>query len=1384
MFAGTPQIVAMREKIKDEAALLFNENFYGKLVQGVPVGDALTEARRGVRVNLPDTADWSIPIHISRVGAGPLISRDRSDPTTKVAPLIEMLEKRIEEDGGDLLPLSHFPPTTLAGVTDSGDQEVLVSYLRQSFIAFPTLALNVLQAVSEQNAFFDDSVLDAALRTLSSYLGEAPGMARVRLAQRTVDELLSSQQADRVATCVCRLLDDDMLAEIVAIMVECSAHLRPEVTQAMARASHRLPFSGRLDRSLRQPTTNKIISSHDDRTSLRANLSRHPSLRRSLETSPGWIRICLLLYGGLNPHLRDELEKVENQITAIHTEIRRSSGSSERKVILREMLERLEQRQERIISGQSIFDPEWFHRESPLTAYLLEALRIGQHPEGFAAYLQTGELEIGEETQPDPSLILLVTGNGQDLNKTIRASCLPRVESCLHFLLPLAKKVFPAVIKHLVGSKQEVHFLAVRAAMMTMRLCGGTPQSLLVAARTGPERFKIHFLARMWGYWLSGGPDSLLKLALILDSLEHDPLTQPVVLARSLAEINHITRELPTAVPGNPFFPTTNTLKDTICAVFEVLEGLFPHHAIFIVWVLARLAPLLNDIGMILESAILLVSRVHPETPGYISCLKQLSSYFDTVPNDDERSAWSLLVLHLTRKERDPYLHFRQILALTRSGFDSPGTISNGSGRLLQNKDSLLLSALNIVDPAQRTWALGQLYLHGLAEETRIWRHLENTTDAVSDHFTRGLLLAWLAIMGPVAQKERYLLESLWTLESTEKVFFALDLLAPYVSCFKSTRQRFAKLISQQDVLWQKWIQGDYASILAHCEKHRVEVSLPFCIFILTSRLATFSEPAVNQNHMFCEELEGSTAMELEVMLEQGDTERAVALLKGRIASQSLAFPALRRLADHDDTETGSLARLCLAESQGVHQQNMAHLLTFLDSPDDMIRLRAGALLKGSPGGTRELKVSRLGKQAIETLAESWNDRIEYAPQKALLYAWVFERILHDDQYVLGQWIRQCHIDNKRYADNRLILERIHHIDVSCWPVFIEGLFHGNQMVRDALLSSVVTLAARGYVDRVWPVLASGLRHIDTDRLSTLFPGNPKTLVNSIQHMMDVPESIRCDEQTLYEGLEIRIKQQHRLTNLKEGELLQFLCTSARRRLIDTNWYQPFNDAVAPFKDAVLFDILLIWLKKRLEIDAQNNGRDYITSDLVVLTSAAAETFPETFRECLSSHSWLVGGLIQVSRYSDWFPARCATFSLLAKTGQLNSKIGAAFEAAWNDVPLVQRAALASIEHYREAEPKFVHDLLVSPLHSSTFLTCASLRLLARCLKMDNLSGQLKQKILEAISTYVEDHRILWGIERIDDHPFPQYYVCGKGRLSEHIDELLIDMINETVHTT
>jgi formylglycine-generating enzyme required for sulfatase activity len=85
---GIPAVIAMQYPITDYAAIEFAQSFYERLVAGLPIDTAVTEARKAISFAIANTVEWGTPVLFLRAQDGRIF-----DLPATAAPLPKVLER-------------------------------------------------------------------------------------------------------------------------------------------------------------------------------------------------------------------------------------------------------------------------------------------------------------------------------------------------------------------------------------------------------------------------------------------------------------------------------------------------------------------------------------------------------------------------------------------------------------------------------------------------------------------------------------------------------------------------------------------------------------------------------------------------------------------------------------------------------------------------------------------------------------------------------------------------------------------------------------------------------------------------------------------------------------------------------------------------------------------------------------------------------------------------------------------------------------------------------------------------------------------------------------------------------------------------------------------
>jgi hypothetical protein len=79
---GLPAVVAMQYEVSDRAAIEFARNFYESVTEGLPIDEAVSEARKAISMSLAGTVEWATPVLYMRSSDGVLFEMAREEVAT------------------------------------------------------------------------------------------------------------------------------------------------------------------------------------------------------------------------------------------------------------------------------------------------------------------------------------------------------------------------------------------------------------------------------------------------------------------------------------------------------------------------------------------------------------------------------------------------------------------------------------------------------------------------------------------------------------------------------------------------------------------------------------------------------------------------------------------------------------------------------------------------------------------------------------------------------------------------------------------------------------------------------------------------------------------------------------------------------------------------------------------------------------------------------------------------------------------------------------------------------------------------------------------------------------------------------------------------------
>jgi len=474
------------------------------------------------------------------------------------------------------------------------------------------------------------------------------------------------------------------------------------------------------------------------------------------------------------------------------------------------------------------------------------------------------------------------------------------------------------------------------------------------------------------------------------------------------------------------------------------------------------------------------------------------------------------------------------------------------------------------------------------------------------------------------------------------------------------------------------------------------------------------------------------------------------------------------------------------AECDGLSERTLPVVLELLTRPDDLLRHRAALALYGDASVTRRRPtVRRLGAAAVHRLARAWLERREDRPRTAVVVRWAFESLEHDDTGALRRWIRLAGEPGPEEVEATMILGDLHALRGDLWPVLAEGLRSGPAPARRALLHSLCTLLARRRVPAErWPELATAVPSVAAavGDEQVLFAG-PGAVVDAAEEALDRRGEASAEAVAEAERSYLAAGTPWREVLRREpAELRATLTEIGGRRLIG-NRFREEGEAAAEriVERPPLLDLLLHWLGYHFDRDVRSAGRhDHLLRDLLTVAAAAAWRLPDSYLRKTQSLSAWDRYLKEVAEEGDRFPARRAAIELLSLGRRLTRHAAAALRAGLLDVHEVQRAALASVMHYRRLDDG-LEEQLTEDLHAeSPALAFATARLLATLARNAHFAPDLRRRLTTALAGAVEDPRARRPVHLLVEEPEGRHHRRRRIRHLGRLDHLCHHLLAET----
>ncbi|MEM8960294.1 MAG: TIR domain-containing protein, partial [Acidobacteriota bacterium] len=436
-----------------------------------------------------------------------------------------------------------------------------------------------------------------------------------------------------------------------------------------------------IDRALRELKARRKDLVIGDHRSLGRALARDRELEERFLADSGWLRVGMVLYGGLDSALPQRLSRLRSQLLHLDEEVnawQARTVTPEQQARLVELGEAKTARQEELDELQSRgyrFHIDSIHRDVPwLTPDILAALRADRSPASLVDKLRERcrdrRCPLDIYTEALLVLVALDEPIDEELHRRPRsaerlAAALSRIYRQLEpavpsTVVPTFEMLGPAV-EH-CGDSDWIDL--VSAVLDLVLYCGHKPQSPLVLDTAAGAAVRPHIWAEFWqqmAAWHSDDP--YYNLAVVLDTngfLAKDPM----LLARSFADANVAANARWSQHRGwslDALAPIPTTDSEVYAAALDALVTLPEPFDVLRGWVIQALAPELERLGLLPEARVIAFGSLSNRLRIREATLRRLDEIAVSDRKEASTSDATTVLDLVTTVENlaDPYLRFR-----------------------------------------------------------------------------------------------------------------------------------------------------------------------------------------------------------------------------------------------------------------------------------------------------------------------------------------------------------------------------------------------------------------------------------------------------------------------------------------------------------------------------------------------------------------------------------------------------------------------------------------------------------------------------------------------------------------------------------------------------
>lgn len=848
----------------------------------------------------------------------------------------------------------------------------------------------------------------------------------------------------------------------------------------------------------------------------------NPDWQLIIEQDPAWRALCLMLYGGLDTSIPEQLEANRTKLVEVSLKLQQNSkwpnGPNVRQLrneeldALRTALETeqtiLQTERNSLEASRNSFSARRFHRDSALiTPFVIQALEEGR---SAASLVQTLVAVYRDQTLTlvqRAEVVVALFALGQPITAYLKAEAKLQMEVLAIFrrvtrslspaIQTTAKSSFKA-LQNLATQIPEMVWLTLISEIVEInQLYGGPPLTFIDLVCQSTAHSQTQLLAEQWQFFLTNtNDDRLYNMAVALDTVGGRLAPNSLSLAQAFCRAYYATTQYGQghfAWVNDKLAPKPRSNRQTYFMALEAIRAI-PQPLQFVRgWAIGMLAPgLLKDHLLTCEAVKIARSLVPDQFNSRADAFQALG--FSSEGGLSLESENKVVAESDKTLQNELPMGWQAVVAesenLEKLYSSSPTGPLNGA----------VLDKLFIDEAAIKSGDASN-------EPENILPILKTLAQA-NDLENCVLFFGRLASYAPKSVAEVVLCMALRLvplINDLEIKVRLLNGLAPSAHCFpeasalldrtldhlpaerdrrKASGYLGVYLEQEQENLTQLTLrdpQSDFAPLILGARIYNVKRSLGHIDHIderwanlarqytdltnLAQSTRASSGRALEklaQSNMTC--LTRQAAMSMEVIRNHPGNGFLTALKQVEAPSPD-TLPILRGWQSTQDNPIRSYCSLLLAELGVISRLTVGDLVELLaTSSDDRLRYRIANVLY-VPSGRREpkIRVSTLGSDSLEALAKKTKEPRNVATR--LSVKWSFEHIIHDDGKALQTWIHQLDTQGERIASAaKLILSSINEIDQLDPRAIIRAVLAGmcgSLATRQALSRSLCILLAR-----------------------------------------------------------------------------------------------------------------------------------------------------------------------------------------------------------------------------------------------------------------------------------------------------------------------------------